>query len=257
MAEASSNYPEFRRILQHHGANYQTVLKNAHAFLRPARYLEIGVDTGSTIALAERCVIGVDPRYKISGDVVGRKEKLFLFQQTSDAFFEATDVPSLAGGPISMAFLDGLHEAEVLLRDVFNTERVCSPDAVIFLHDCLPEDVFMARRRQFDAAIRKLTPHPGFWTGDVWKTLAILQKYRKDLTITCLDAGPTGLVALSNLDPHSTVLPDAYEALVTEIQAMETTHESLEAFLAACNITSTARVATEAEMRETLGLTQA
>ncbi|WP_342151124.1 class I SAM-dependent methyltransferase [Methylorubrum sp. SB2] len=254
MAEATSSFPDFRRFHHHRGANYQTVLKNAHAFLRPDWYLEVGVNTGSTITLAERCVIGVDPNFKFSADVVGKKEKLFLFQQTSDAFFAGTDVPALAGGPIDIAFLDGLHEAEVLLRDIFNTERLCGPNSVIFLHDCLPGDIYMARRHQFDAEIRKLTPHPATWTGDVWKALAILQKYRKDLTITCLDAGPTGLVALSNLDPHSTVLPDAYDDLFAEIQAMETTHETLKAFLAACNITSTARVASEAEMRETFGL---
>jgi len=49
-----------------------------------------------------------------------------------------------------------------------------------------------------------------WWTGDVWKVLPVLKQYRKDLSITLLDCAPTGLVLVSNLNPESTVLADAY-----------------------------------------------
>ncbi len=34
-----------------------------------------------------------------------------------------------------------------------------------------------------------------YWTGDVWKLIPILQRYRPDLQLTLFDAPPSGLVA--------------------------------------------------------------
>jgi hypothetical protein len=58
--------------------------------------------------------------------------------------------------------------------------------------------------------------HDGQWTGDVWKTLLILQRYRPDLQIEVASAAPTGLVVIRNLNPRSTVLSKKYDALVKE-----------------------------------------
>ena len=46
-------------------------------------------------------------------------------------------------GP-DIAFLDGMHRAEYLLRDFMNTERFSHERTLILLHDCLPVNARMA-----------------------------------------------------------------------------------------------------------------
>jgi hypothetical protein len=48
----------------------------------------------------------------------------------------------------------------------------------------------------------------------VWKVVDILLKCRPDLRIVMFDAIPTGLIAVTNLDPSSTILRDQYFSLV-------------------------------------------
>jgi hypothetical protein len=50
----------------------------------------------------------------------------------------------------------------------------------------------------------------------VWKTAAILKAHRPDLRITAFNARPTGLVAITNLDPRSTVLEGRYFELTEQ-----------------------------------------
>ncbi len=57
------------------------------------------------------------------------------------------------------------------------------------------------------------------WTGDVWRTALLLKRRRPDLRITVLDAAPTGLVLITNLDPHSTLLADNHDAFVAEMMS--------------------------------------
>lgn len=245
-------FPHFRKLYTHSGAHYAQLLQRAHAFLRPKTYLEIGVETGLTLKFATCRTLAVDPQFKITSDVIMKKERMFFFQTTSDDFFASNDVVALAGGPIELAFLDGWHQCEHLLRDFIATEAVSSKDSVIVLHDCLPTDIYMARRWAFDTAIAKLTPTPGLWTGDVWKVLMILKKYREDLRITCVNAAPTGLVFVSHLDERTHVLRDSYEAIVEEMSALRTSEEELTQFLSDANIVDTREFETEPKFRQAL-----
>ena len=199
------------------GLFYTHALAAAHAALRPATYLEIGVEHGETLRLAACASIGVDPQLKLTEDVVGKKPACLLFQSESDAFFAQHDPTALLGGPIAFAFLDGMHWYEHVLRDFANTERHCARHSVIVLHDCVPTDVYMARRDRYDEAQVRLAPTPGDWTGDVWKALLLLRRHRPDLDIVCLDAVPTGLVLIGNLDPGSRVLAERHHAMVAEL----------------------------------------
>jgi hypothetical protein len=48
----------------------------------------------------------------------------------------------------------------------------------------------------------------GWWTGDVWRTALALKRFRPGLTMTAIDAKPTGLLIVSGLEPENTVLLD-------------------------------------------------
>ena len=59
----------------------------------------------------------------------------------------------------------------------------------------------------------------GAWTGDVWKLLPVLQKYRPDLTLLTLPCSTTGLLLIAGLDAKNTQLQDHYQDIIHEYQA--------------------------------------
>ena len=158
------------------------------------------------------------------------KKKASFFQMESDSFFRDVDVIGAFGGRIDFAFLDGMHWFEFLLRDFFNTERLCEKNALIALHDCMPLTETMAHRDHATAVRSSMgSRYQGYWTGDVWKVVLILKKYRPDLKLLLSHAPPTGLVFVSGLDPESTVLKDNYDRIVTEFSAMPNDLEAMSA----------------------------
>jgi hypothetical protein len=202
------------------GLLYLNALAALHELLQPRTYLEIGVADGATLRPAQCASIAIDPDMHLTQDVVGKKPCCLLFQSTSDAFFAQHDPLRLLQRPVDLAFLDGMHWYEYLLRDFANTERFCEPDSVIVLHDCVPTDVYMARRDRWDEGQRQLAPTPNSWTGDVWKILLLLRRYRPDLQIHCFDSVGTGLVLITHLDPRSRVIAESYDTMVTEVATL-------------------------------------
>lgn len=175
-------------------------------------YLEIGVHFGHALTrIACDTAVGVDPDYMLQEDVTKEKRRTLLHRSTSDRFFAETDVRALVGGGIDLAFLDGLHLFEFLLRDFYNTEAVSDPNGLIVLHDCMPLNLEMTVR---DPATPRTDPLKAMWTGDVWKIVPILKAYRPDLDVVLVDCPPTGLVCVTGLDPSSRVLAERYREIV-------------------------------------------
>ena len=172
------------------GLRYFRILKGLHQRLKPEWYLEIGTFTGSSLRLAEGNFVAIDPKFQLQHEAPLKGREMVFFQDTSDAFFKSGSSRRLKGR-INLAFLDGLHHYEALLRDFINVEPLMAPGGMVILHDCLPYDVPMADRIQ---------PPNTEWAGDVWKTLLILLAERPDLQIDILDAAPTGLVVIRKLD---------------------------------------------------------
>jgi hypothetical protein len=213
-----------------YASDYLDVLQSIHQHLMPKRYLEIGTLSGVTLSLAECASLAVDPLFQIERDVVGKKPACLMYQMTSDDFFVQFDPKSLLGGPIDFAFLDGLHWFEYLLRDFINTEKHCARNSLIMLHDCIPTDHYVARRNLDDDRQASLSTHPDWWAGDVWKAVVILLKYRPDLVIYGSEISPTGLIAITNLDPASTFLEENYFRVVKECQENSDTDQSMKAY---------------------------
>lgn len=239
------------RLPDHQGTGYQEVLGLLHRRLRPRTYLEIGTAAGATLALARCRSIAVDPAFRLARNVVGSKPACLLYQQTSDSFFAEVDVEAVLGAKVDLAFLDGLHHFEVLLRDFRNTEAVCRPSSVIVLHDCLPCDAYVARRDEAGTEWRHVSEHAGWWAGDVWKTLVILKAERPDLTIVCWNAPPTGLVTITGLDPRSRRLREEHDRLVAAYSPLELPAYGLGRLHEACEVRDTAALRTTA-VREAL-----
>ena len=138
-----------------------------------------------------------------------------MFQMGSDAFFARYRVRDYFPAGVDLSFLDGMHRFEFLLRDLINTERSCHRRSLILMHDCLPLNERMAERRPRDVPEEDPATR-GCWTGDVWRLLPILKKYRPDLQVRFLNCPLTGLVAISGVDPGSNILSDNYHAILAE-----------------------------------------
>jgi len=192
------------------GLNYLDFLKTMHQRLKPEWYFEVGTQTGASLRLSDSKSISIDPVFALRHEVIGPKPELYLFQCKSDEFFASNRLSAL-GAKVDLAFLDGMHLMEFLLRDFINTEQHCDNDSVIVMHDCIPWNGAMTRRRRETQS----------WTGDVWKMVPILQKYRPDLDVEVVDCDPTGLVIVSGLDARNTVLTQAYDEIVSEYVSTE------------------------------------
>jgi hypothetical protein len=205
---------------EHGGVVYLDFFAALNSVLEPSSYFEIGTDSGQSAARYSCPSICVDPRFNITADIIGNKKALHLFQMKSDEFFAAHYLENLLPRGPDIAFLDGMHRFEYLLRDFVNTERVAHPRTLVLLHDCLPHNLRMTNRLQL-AGPEEEGASRFSWTGDVWKVILILKKYRPELRVFFLDCPPTGLVAISGLHKDSRVLLESYYNILEEYRDID------------------------------------
>ena len=235
-------------VPDHKGTRYIGVLTRLHEWLAPQSYFEIGTYTGESLSIANCATVAVDPDFHLgTRDFLGKKPFCALYRMPSDTFFRQHDLTSIFDGPIDLAFLDGWHNCEYLLRDFANTERHCRRNSVIALHDCVPVEVAIAGR----------TPAPSlepsranWWAGDVWRTLLVLRKHRPDLAFTVIDSRPTGLALITNLDAQSAVLTDDYVKIVREMMSLSLEQIGFEEFFSMISLEPTSVIETKEKMAQ-------
>lgn len=148
------------------GVDYKDFIREYARRVNAESYLEIGTDSGDSLEQVECDAVCVDPSFRFRGNPAGKRKRTLLFQMTSDDFFGRYDLKDIFPQGVDLAFLDGLHHWEVLLRDFINTEKFCHIDSTILLHDCLPLNIRMAERVfRIDESEDQSTR--GAWTGDV------------------------------------------------------------------------------------------
>jgi len=93
--------------------NYYELLRQTHLELRPAVYLEIGVHEGHSLAFVGpgTKAVGVDPEPKVGS----LPANISVVSSTSDDFFARPDAAEMLGGPVDLAFVDGLHHYDQTL----------------------------------------------------------------------------------------------------------------------------------------------
>ncbi|MFB8774837.1 class I SAM-dependent methyltransferase [Streptomyces broussonetiae] len=199
-------------------------LRGLHKAVANRNYLEIGVNDGRSLTLSRVPSIAIDPAFKVTSEI---RCDVHLAKATSDAFFERPDpLAHLKGGrhplrnmargrhplahwrrtTLDLSFIDGMHLFEYALRDFINVERHSDWSSVIVFDDMLPRNVDEAARDR----------HTGAWTGDVYKIIEILSRYRPDLATVLVDTQPTGQLVVFGADPGNTVLKDKYDEIMAE-----------------------------------------
>lgn len=197
------------------GMSYLDFLPILGTALNCRSYFEIGTNTGDSLKAFQCDSVCVDPHFLVAQDVLRGKRQAHFFQMTSNEFFDNFNLRSLLPGGIDIGFLDGLHHFEVLLRDFINSERYCHDKSVLMLHDCIPINERMAER-EFRYVETESPDTRGGWTGDVWRLLPILKKYRPDLRVMLFDCHPTGLIVCTGLRQFSRVLEDNYATIIED-----------------------------------------
>ena len=128
-------------------------------------YLEIGqaLRQGNLDWIECRTKIGVDPESSYQAD----------YQLTSDEFF------ALNKDSFDLIFIDGLHRAGQVERDIINALKCLEKNGTIVVHDCNPRDEAMQRVPR---------EGQGMWTGDVWKAWVRFRATRPDLKMVVVNA---------------------------------------------------------------------
>lgn len=126
------------------------------------KYLEIGVSIGQNLASINcEYKIGVDPNVNSPA----------TFHITSDEFFEKNQET------FDVIFIDGLHHADQVLKDILNSLDILNDGGYIICHDMNPI------REEHQLTLIK----EGTWNGDCWKAHVHLRNTRNDLTMFVVD----------------------------------------------------------------------
>ena len=139
------------------------------------RYLEIGVrrpDENFNKIIADE-KHGVDPGIEY-------EENPVEFKMKSDDFFSGINCGDILDINIrfDVIFIDGLHLAEQVERDINNALDFITDDGFIVLHDCNPPTEYHTREsKNFN-----LSPAQSHWNGTTWKAF---YKYRLNNTVSC------------------------------------------------------------------------
>ena len=106
------------------------------------------------------------------------------FKLTSDKFFQLLREGKILSSDISfdVVFIDGLHLAEQVERDIDNALSFLKEDGFIILHDCNPPTEWHARE-SYDFIN---SPAKGFWNGTVWKSF-LNKRFDKTLKSCCIN----------------------------------------------------------------------
>jgi hypothetical protein len=127
-------------------------------------YLEIGVrePEGNYNKIVCENKVAIDP-VPLGPDIIAL---------TSDAFFKQNE------STFDVIFIDGLHVADQVERDIINSLAVLNPGGYIICHDMNPTEELMQK-----VPIETT----GAWTGDCWKAWVKLRSERDDLGMYVLD----------------------------------------------------------------------
>lgn len=126
------------------------------------KYLEIGVWNGDNFRQID-CPykIGVDPDPQSASTI----------KLTSDEFFKENK------DTFDLIFIDGLHHADQVEKDIINSLAVLNQNGIIVCHDTNP----------LLEAHQVIPYRGGEWNGDCWKAITKLLSERSDLEIYTVD----------------------------------------------------------------------
>lgn len=176
--------------------------------LKNLKYLEIGVrnpsDNFDHIKIDQK--FSVDPGFENAENPVD-------FKLTSDDFFAALDKNEVLNNEIrfDIIFIDGLHLADQVKKDITNSIRYISGKGFIVLHDCNPPESSYARENYSEFK----NVAGGYWNGTTWKAF-VDYRTRGEFSSCCIDSDSgVGIISTSvDLGTNNSISNEYYEYAV-------------------------------------------
>lgn len=143
-------------------------------------YLEIGVrnpdDNFNHIYATQKH--SVDPGVEFAENPVD-------FKLTSDAFFAQLKSEEILNANLlfDVIFIDGLHTADQVYKDILNSLNFIQPNGFIVLHDCNPPTEWHAR----ETYAYEISPAMNTWNGTTWKAFVKALEIA-DISGCCVDS---------------------------------------------------------------------
>jgi hypothetical protein len=199
-------------------SNYSARRINAllEAMQGPARYLEVGVETGFTFfEVSAAAKTAVDPTFMFDLEEAKQVEPTSqFFPTTSDDYFRNHWNSQV----FDLIFLDGLHTWEQTYRDFCNALLLTHERSIILLDDIFPSDVFSCNRDQVEAVMMRqfMTSDPSnAWHGDTYKVIPMIQAFHPLLSYCTIitDGNPQALVWRSPRPSIASLIPPSMGAL--------------------------------------------
>jgi len=126
------------------------------------KYLEIGCSRDGNFKKINIEKVGVDP---VKGGTI---------RKTSDEFFKDNQ------DNFDIIFIDGLHYAEQVYRDIVNSLSILNDNGTIVVHDCNP--------LSYSSQVVPKPRWPRDWNGNVWKGWLRLRCENKELEMFVVNA---------------------------------------------------------------------
>jgi len=142
--------------------NRTDIIQTLISRINAQSYLEIGVSAGDNFrAIMCNKKVGVDPA----------SDSPATLHMTSDKFFENSTEK------FDVIFVDGLHHAEQVYKDITNSLDALREGGYIVCHDMNP----------IEEEHQRIPFQGGHWNGDCWKAFVKLRMERGDLDMCVLD----------------------------------------------------------------------
>lgn len=174
------------------GEDYREVLERLIAHLKPRTYVEVGSEANRLLHLAKtaKSTLGIQPNadWGVQHDVIAK----------------------LGDRRVDLAFIHDVHQFEQALRDFAQLEQASNRDSVILVGGSYPLDEESANRE----------PASSNHSGDIWRLVVVLKKYRPDLQINTVGTAPTGLTVIQNLNPESGFAQADHAPMIAEMMAL-------------------------------------
>lgn len=151
-------------------------------------YLEIGIAKGNTFnRVVCKSKVGVDPFPQV--DPISTNSTVFAV--TSDGYFDSHHA-FVGYRQYDVVFIDGLHHAEQLTRDIQNSLDCLNYGGTVLVHDVNPKTK--------EAAGREPPASGGAWNGDVWRAWVPVIDLNETPRIYTIGPGH-GLGVMENIQP--------------------------------------------------------
>lgn len=143
-------------------------------------YLEIGVRKPKY----NFNLIKAGTKYSVDPGIEYKKNPVD-FKMTSDVFFQKLTANEILSNDIkfNVIFIDGLHRAEQVDRDIENALKYITDDGFIVLHDCNPPTEWHSR----EAYTYVHTPAGDTWNGTTWKAF-LKWRFNSSVNSCCIDS---------------------------------------------------------------------